>query len=160
MRRMLGCLASLAVVACASPPPTLVVDADGKRFEVEVAATADQQRQGLSHRVEVAPGTGMLFLFPPTNDPDTHQSPPISVTMAGMLVDLDVAWIRKGRVISTQTLPICAHTEPTSCPSWASPGAVDALLEVASGDLAHITPNASIATVSADGVLSPVGGTK
>ncbi len=156
MLRRLGWLASLTLVACASPPP-VVVDVGGLRFEVEVAATADQQRRGLADRAEVAPRTGMLFLFSPAED---HKTPPISVTMAGTLVDLDVAWIRKGRVISTQTLPACPHSDSTMCPSWESPGEVDGLLEVASGELAQLTLNASIATVGTDGVTSPVGGAK
>jgi len=159
MRRSVAWLASAALVSCASAPP-VVVDVGGLRFEVEVAATADQQRLGLAGRSAVAPGTGMLFLFSPREGQDEHGEAPISVTMAGMLVDLDIAWIRDGRVISTLTVPACPHGDPTTCPLWDSPGEVDALLEVASGKLAEITPNASIATISTDGVTTPVGGSR
>lgn len=125
-------LAAAALVAstalgCTAEPGTEVT-IGGETFDVEVAETAVEREQGLSGRSTVPPGTGMLFVYP--------DSAPRSYWMAGMLVPIDLAWIDDRVVLGVQTLQPCMAGTP--CPTFTSPAAADAVLEVAAGALRGI----------------------
>lgn len=139
--------------SCSTDPVPLVVDVGGQRFDVEVPTTIDEQQLGLAGRRSIPDATGMLFLFPDADAPDAT---PTRMTTAGMLVDLDIAWIREGKVVAVHTAEVCPSSEPLQCAVWESPGPVDGLLEVGSGQLASITPNTSIVTIARDGVVTPI----
>jgi uncharacterized membrane protein (UPF0127 family) len=111
-----------------------MVTVDGNRFTVEVRDTAPGRAQGLSGRAAVPPGTGMLFRYP--------EAAPRGYWMSGMLVDIDLAWIAGGRVLAVETLQPCAAEQP--CEVHDSPGPVDAVLEVAAGELAGVEPGAPV----------------
>ncbi len=64
-------------------------------FAVELADTANEQKEGLAGREEIPGGTGMLFQFAERAE---HQ-----MWMAGMQVPIDVAWIDDDRVIGVAT---------------------------------------------------------
>jgi uncharacterized protein len=55
--------------------------------------------------------------------------------MARTRIPLDIAWILDGQVVAVETLPPCELDPVTDCPTYASPGDVDALLEVPAGAL-------------------------
>ena len=99
-------------------------------FRVEVAQTADQQRDGLSGRDELSAGSGMFFRF-------GHRAEQ-QVWMAGMSYPLDVAWIVDGKVLAVDTLTPCTETDQNRCPRWTSPSAADAVLEVPKRSLATV----------------------
>ncbi len=61
------------------------------QIKVEIAATLDQWRQGLSGREQLLPGRGMLFIFP--------QSLEQHFWMHGMKFSLDFIWINNGKVV-------------------------------------------------------------
>ncbi|RXR22089.1 DUF192 domain-containing protein [Oerskovia turbata] len=67
--------------------------------------------------------------------------------MARTRVPLDIAWILDGQVVAVEALPPCDLDVVTDCPIYASPGAVDSLLEVAAGALTTVE--------SGDAVLIP-----
>lgn len=141
MKARLGAAVALAAVltGCASAPEptTAVVDvAGGPQFQVELATTPDQQRDGLSGRHTLLEGTGMLFQF--------DRPAPREVWMAGMELPIDVAWIAGGQVIAVDTLEPCTTTDQSQCPRWTSPGDADTLLEVPAGSLEAITPGTAI----------------
>ncbi|MGW9114505.1 DUF192 domain-containing protein [Microbacterium sp. NPDC055683] len=133
-------VALVAVLAGCAPTPTTptahVEVGAGLEFRVEVAATPQAQRDGLSGRAALSEGTGMLFTFD-----DRAQR---EVWMAGMQVPIDVAWIVDGQVLSINTLDPCTLTEQEQCPRWTSPGDVDALLEVPAHALDGIEPGTSV----------------
>lgn len=106
------------------------------KFRVEVAQTADQQRDGLSGRAELPAGTGMLFRF----GSRSRQQ----VWMAGMNFPLDIAWIAHGKVLATDTLSACTKTDQAGCPRWTSPTPVEALLEVPAHSLATVAPGMAV----------------
>ncbi len=141
MNTRLTALASLAAVltGCTSTPEptTAVVDVAGiLAFDVELATTPDQQRDGLSGRHDLSVGTGMLFQF--------DGSAQREVWMAGMEIPVDAAWIAGDQVIAVDTLDPCTTTDQAQCPRSTSPGPADALLEVPAGSLETITPGTSI----------------
>lgn len=122
---------ALALAGCTGhTPATATVEVGAARFDVEVAATADQQREGLSGRDRLDEGTGMLFTFAHAGQQQ--------VWMAGMAIALDVAWISDGQVLDVLTLDPCTEPDQDQCPRWTSPGDVDALLEVPAGSLAGV----------------------
>lgn len=125
-----GCTSSDPVRAIVRIGPTVA------EFQVEVAETADQQRDGLSNRDELAPGTGMLFRFGSRSEQQ--------VWMAGMSVPLDIAWIADNKVVAIDTLTPCTETDQSTCPRWTSPSPVDALLEVPAHSLAEVIPGMAV----------------
>ncbi|MET4224544.1 DUF192 domain-containing protein [Oerskovia enterophila] len=126
MRHAVGVLAALVLLSgCGTP--TSIVSIGEQTFTVEVADTPDTQRAGLSDRDDVPAGTGMLFPF--------DEPGPREVWMAHTRVPLDIAWILDGQVVAVETLPPCKFDAVTNCPTYASPGDVDSLLEVPAGAL-------------------------
>lgn len=119
-------LVAVALAACG--PREDQVSVAGRDFTVEVRDTEQGRAQGLSGRAEVPKGTGMLFLY--------DDAAARSYWMAGMLVPIDLAWISDGRVVGIETLQPCQPEAP--CPQHPSPGPVDAVLEVAAGQLAGV----------------------
>lgn len=121
-----GCSSSKPVAAIVRIGPAPV------EFRVEVAQTADQQRDGLNGQDWLSEGTGMLFRF--GNRAEQQ------VWMAGMTYPLDIAWIVDGKVLAVDTLTPCTETDEDQCPRWTSPSAADALLEVPARSLATVVP--------------------
>ncbi len=126
MRTVLAGLTLLALTSCApATAQTSTVQVGERVYTVEVAATEDDQRQGLASRPEVDPGTGMLFLLPSRS---TQQ-----VWGAGMLVAVDVVWIAGGQVAAVDVLEPCTARDQSTCPRLTAPSPVDAVLEVPAG---------------------------
>lgn len=136
----LAMLCAGPLVGCASSEPvraTVRIGPAVAEFQVEVAETADQQRDGLSDRDELATGTGMLFRFGSRSEQQ--------VWMAGMSMPLDIAWIADNKVVAIDTLTPCTETDQNACPRWTSPGPVDALLEVPAHSLTDVIPGMAVA---------------
>ncbi len=127
MRRTTSALAALVLLTGCGAPTSTTVTIGEQTFTVEIADTPDAQRTGLSDRDDVPAGTGMLFPF--------DEPGPREVWMARTRVPLDIAWILDGQVLAVETLPPCELDAVTDCPTYASPGDVDTLLEVPAGSL-------------------------
>lgn len=78
---------------------------------VEVARTADERAQGLKFRDELAPGTGMIFVFP---DEATR-----SFWMQDTYIPLDIAYLDASfRIIDIQQMePLVTDTYPSAAPA-------------------------------------------
>ena len=138
-RTLLVALLVATSVGCAPSTPTFAAVQIGPtpvEFQVEVAKTAEQQRDGLSGRSELSAGTGMLFQFGKRGEQQ--------VWMAGMTIPLDIAWIADGKVVAIDTLTACTETDEKNCPKWTSPVPVDALLEVPAHSLTGVIPGMTI----------------
>jgi uncharacterized protein len=132
MRLFMVLLLLVAAIACggaaaevSTPPPgpdstptptTVTIDDDS--FVVELAVTPQQQAQGLSGRLRLAPGTGMLFILGSEGRP--------FFWMKDMRFPLDIVWISAEYVVvditedvsppdpgqTTSDLPIYRPAEP------------------------------------------------
>jgi hypothetical protein len=138
---MLGC-ASTQVPA---PPPTsgeaveisnsgqslpiaATVDVRGQTIQLEVAKTLEQKAMGLMFRPELDANRGMLFLFDPPR--------PVSFWMKNVLIDLDMVFLRNGKVIAiASNVPPC-QAEP--CPYYGPPDVVDQVIELRGGRAAEL----------------------
>ena len=131
-------LAAIAVIAylfrgsIAAPAPSSAnpglekrsITIDSKKLSVEVAATAAEQRQGLSDRTSLAADAGMLF---PVLDPNQT-----GFWMKGMKFPLDFIYFDQSRVVETKE-----NVQVTPAPIPFFPNeAVDAVLEVNAGFIA------------------------
>jgi uncharacterized membrane protein (UPF0127 family)/multidrug resistance efflux pump len=99
----------------------LVVDA-------ELATTAESRTRGLMERATLPANRGMLFLF------ETAQ--PLSFWMFNTLIPLDIIFADAQRRITTihAAVPPCQPSK--SCPSYASDGVAQVVLEVNAGTAA------------------------
>jgi uncharacterized membrane protein (UPF0127 family) len=113
-----------------APLQTWEITVGGEPLTVELAVQPAEKSRGLGYRDNLAPGTGMLFVF---------ESPePRSFWMKGMRFCLDIVWIEQG-VIQGAAESVCpdpAGTEDADRPSFASPVPVSYVLEVPAGWLA------------------------
>lgn len=113
--------------------------------ELEVAQTRQQQATGLMSRESLADNRGMLFPF----------SPPQSVSfwMKNVLIDLDMVFLRQGKVIAIQhSAPPC---QSFPCPTYGPKGEIiDQVIELRGGRAAELGIQAgdliTIQTVSSE----------
>ena len=96
------------------------------RFTVELAATPEEQAQGLMFRESLANDAGMIFPFSPPR--------PASFWMRNTLIPLDMIFIRSDGTIAR----IAANTVPLSEESVESGEVVAAVLELRGGRAAQL----------------------
>ncbi len=104
-----------------------VVSSRGRaRFQVEIAATLAQQKQGLMFRKSLAPDRGMLF---------TYKRPqPAAYWMKNTLIPLDIIYIAPdGKVLS-----IVRNARPHDETPLPSGGLILGVLEIAGGRAAQL----------------------
>lgn len=105
---------------------TIAMAGQAHRFDVEVARTAEEQRQGLMFRTSLPQDGGMLFPF--------EQPRIASFWMKNTLIPLDMIFIRADGSIDR----IAENTIPESLEPVASGGEVAAVLELAGGTAARL----------------------
>lgn len=108
--------------------PLGIVTADGIRhsYDVEIAATADEQALGLMYRRGMARDRGMIFPFSPPR--------PATFWMANTYIPLDMIFVTSDRRIES----ILADVPPLTEDQRASLGRVAAVLELNAGEAARI----------------------
>jgi uncharacterized protein len=139
LRTVLGTAAvALALPGCGGDPYTssgqhsarsglelipLEIRSQGRthRFQVEVARSDEEQRQGLMFREKLGPGEGMLFPFP--------QPRPAHFWMKNTLIPLDMIFVRADGSIAR----IAVNTVPHSLELVGVEEPVTAVLEIAGG---------------------------
>lgn len=116
-----------ACSAAASRADGAWVSVAGERYDVEVVETPEAQQRGLGYRDALAPGTGMLF---PYARADYH-----AFWMKGMRFDIDILWIREGRVVHIERRAAAQPGAPEAALKVYRPRApADAVLEVNAGE--------------------------
>lgn len=96
---------------------------DGRvTIAVEVARTVEQQARGLGGRSSLQKGSGMVFPF--------DAAGPRVFWMGGMLIPLDILWIREGRIVAIEANVAPPHSN--EAPALFSHVA-DLVLEVPAG---------------------------
>lgn len=101
---------------------------DGRvTITVEVAQTAREQARGLGGRSSLPKGRGMLFPF--------DAAKPRVFWMKGMLIPLDILWIREGKIVAidANVAPPRSHEAPAVVSHVA-----DLVLEVSAGFVEEI----------------------
>ncbi len=113
--------------ALASPPSEATIAVGQTALQVQLAVTPDQQSLGLGYRNELAPGTGMLFVF---NVPSMQ-----TFWMKGMRFCLDIVWVSSMEVVAAaeNACPDPAGTPDADRPIQTSPEPVQYVLEVPAG---------------------------
>ena len=99
-----------------------------KTFKVELAESDEQKADGLSNRPNLAPETGMLFIFNPPMKP--------SFWMKDMRFPLDFVWIKNSQVveITRGVPPPKSGTKVDDLPNYTPNQEVDYVLEINIGE--------------------------
>lgn len=122
-----------AIAVAATPSQRLPITAQAlikdQIVELEVAQTRQQQATGLMSRQSLADNRGMLFPFNPPQ--------PVSFWMKNVLIDLDMIFLRQGKVIAIQnSAPPC---QSIPCPTYGPEGEViDQVIELRGGRAAEL----------------------
>jgi uncharacterized protein len=105
-------------------PITAEVEFRGKKIQLEVAQTPEQQQIGLMNRKSLADDRGMVFIFDPPR--------PTRFWMKNTLISLDMVFVRNGFVKSIEAnVPPC-KADP--CPTYGSPVTeIDQVIELRGG---------------------------
>jgi uncharacterized membrane protein (UPF0127 family) len=125
LRRLAAALLLAAAPACtpADPPHEAWVAVRGERIGVEIADTWEEQRRGLGGRDALGWDEGMYFLY--------REPAFLAFWMKGMRFDIDIVWIRDGRIVDvTERAP---HDVPEPLPFYRPAEMADAVLEVPAG---------------------------
>lgn len=133
--------AILASLLLAAAPALMKADSDlpvtsgclvtGDRkvaVELEVATLPEQRREGLMGRTELAPASGMLFLY------NTPRQPGHGFWMYRTLIPLDIAYLDDNGVIrAIRHMAPCPSSSRSECPSYPAGVAFSAALEMNQG---------------------------
>lgn len=107
---------------------TSFVTINGKEISVDTARTREEREKGLSGTSSLDKDSGMLFIF------EANSKTPV-FWMKGMLIPLDIIWIKEGKIIRIdKNVPILASNTPDNKIKTYSAGTfVDYVLEVNAG---------------------------
>lgn len=110
-----------------APLETAEITVGDQRLTVELAATPEARARGLGYRQGLAPGTGMLFVFP---EPAKR-----SFWMKGMRFCLDIVWIDAGQIVGAAegACPDPSGTADADRASFPSDVPAQLVLEVPAG---------------------------
>ena len=110
-----------------APLQTADITVGGVPLIVELAYQPAETSRGLGYRAGLAPGTGMLFLFP---EPASR-----SFWMKGMQFCIDIIWIENGMIqgAAESVCPEPPGTADADLTSYRSPVPVSYVLEVPAG---------------------------
>lgn len=110
-------------------PGTIVIRLGQTSYQVELALTPAQRRQGLMHREQLERNAGMLLVYPKSGD---HR-----VWMKNMRIPLRILWIDdRFKVLHIMRLEPC---QLSPCPAYSAPVPARYILEL-SDDNHEIEP--------------------
>jgi len=114
-----------------TPPPSQsrpTATINGRDIAVELASTTEEKGKGLGGRDTLDTNSGMLFVFGTSNNPQTFW-------MKGMLIPLDLIWIKDGSIIKIdKNVPAPSVNTPDNKLKTYSAGLpIDYVLEVNGG---------------------------
>lgn len=109
-----------SIAYATASPGTTEIKLGHTSYQVELALTSAQRRQGLMHREQLAKNAGMLLVYPKSGD---HR-----VWMKNMRISLRVVWIDdRFRVIHVMRLEPC---QISPCPVFSAPVPARYILEL------------------------------
>lgn len=120
---LLACSPAADEVPAAEGPPRARVTIGVHVIDAEIADTPARQRRGLSGRKGLAPGEGMLFVY--------GAPAPRGFWMPDMHFDIDIVWIRAGRVVHIESR--VPHVVSGALPTYRPDEPADSVLEVVAG---------------------------
>ncbi len=121
---LFGAALALAL-RCGTDPATPTVAIRDRVVTVEVAKTRAEQSLGLGNRPSLDWGHGMLFLY--------DQPGFFAFWMKRMHFDIDIVWIRDGRIVGISPFVRYPREDPEHPQTVRSPELVDMVLEVPAG---------------------------
>jgi uncharacterized membrane protein (UPF0127 family) len=113
----------LACGAQAPSGPTATVR--GKQVTLEIARTRAEQSLGLGQRDSLPWGHGMLFPY--------ERPAFLTFWMKGMRFDIDIVWIRDGRIVGISAFVPYPRENPDKPATVRAPELADMVLEVPAG---------------------------
>lgn len=124
---LIALCALLALAACQAGEPW--VEVHGKRFYVEIAADDESRARGLMFRDHLADNRGMLFVF--------RYEAPRAFWMLNTRIPLDIIYL-DGELAVVSIVENARPCRRLPCPSYASQGPAQFVLEVNAGQAAAL----------------------
>ncbi len=126
-----GILMQKTSVLAPTPKPaesTSFVTVNGKEITVDTARTSEEREKGLSGIISLDKDSGMLFVF-------TDNSKTPVFWMKGMLIPLDIIWIKGGKIVRIdKNVPVpSADTPNNKIKTYSAGTPIDYVLEVNAG---------------------------
>ncbi len=111
--------------------PTTTAVIGGQTFTLDVATTTTEQNRGLGGRTSLGERNGMLFMF---NIPSIQL-----FWMKDMEFPLDLIWMRGNKIIGfEENMTVPTSSNALNLPIYISPGLVDGVIEINSGQVAQL----------------------
>ena len=128
-----GCMAASSSGHTLPVQPACLISGDRAiGVSLEIARSPDQRRRGLMHRTDLAPGAGMLFVYPSQRGPDQ------GFWMYNTLIPLDIAYLnRKGTILATDKMAPCPSEQQADCPVYKAGVSFSRALEMNQGFFYH-----------------------
>jgi len=109
--------------------PKVTLQIAGQPFTLELAVTRPARTRGLMFRKDLAPDTGMLFVF--------SNSQPRSFYMKNCLIDLDLIYLDpQGKIVSFTTMKMPVPGRPLQ--TYPSTGPAQYVIELSAGTAARL----------------------
>jgi len=96
-------------------------------YTVDIARSAGEKERGLAGREDLAPGTGMVFIY--------ESATKARFWMKGMVIPIDIIWINEGEVVHIESNVLPPTQTNGALPLYTPSTEANLVLEITAGEV-------------------------